>query len=535
MNKYLFIPFISFLFFFVVCADVFAERSETSRLIFVGTADLQGKLDPVQRSVNLGNDGAPIQVVGGIARIASTVKKIKNEEEAPVIAISAGDDLMGRYFHFFDGKTIVELMGKAGYDILGLGNHEFDRGPGILGEALEKTDFTTLCSDLAVAGTALENSCKPYLIKKYGSVQVGFFSLMTEEFPFVTSGGNIRLQADNLTVARNMVALLKKQGADIIVAVTHVGVAQDRNLAAKVDGINIIFGGHSHDYLLDYEQVGETLIVNGGEKGPALVYLDVTLAQDKTIIKDSIRFRLIPITEDIEEDRELKKRLTSYQAKMPEAIVLGKTETTWDLSKAAVRSGESSVADLVNDLVRDKFPVDIVLNNSGAFRGNKEYPPGPVTNTMLHEIDEFENDVYLLKIQGRYIKEILEHSASRLGSGAFLQVSGLRFTINLSGTAQIITEQDGKWTITKPGGRVADIQVAGENGAYYPLDPEKEYSVACNAFLAERSGDKYFWFKKFGINQKNTYTTLYSILAEEFDKRKILTPPQPDGRITVKK
>jgi len=101
---------------------------------------------------------------------------------------------------------------------------------------------------------------------------------------------------------------------------------------------------------------------------------------------------------------------------MPAAIVLGKTETTWNLSKSSVRSGESTVADLVNDLILDKFEVDVVVNNGGAFRGNKEYLPGPVTDTMLHEIDEFENDVYLLKIQGKYLKEILEHSASQTGT-----------------------------------------------------------------------------------------------------------------------
>ena len=249
----------------------------------------------------------------------------------------------------------------------------------------------------------------------------------------------------------------------------------------------------------------------------------------------SSRFSLIPITEDIEEEPEIKTLLTGYQKKMPAAVVLGKTETTWNLDKASVRSGESTVADLVNDLIREKFNVDVVLNNGGAFRGNKKYPPGPVTDTMLHQIDEFENDVYLLKIKGRYLREILEHSASQIGSGGFLQVSGLRFTINKSGAAQALTEQDAKWSITKAGERVTDIKVAAGNSDFQPLDPDKTYSVACNAYLAERSGDKYFWFKQYGMNPKNTYTTLYSILAEELDKQKILSPPEHDGRITFKK
>ena len=535
MIKSLFFALTGFLLIFVCLADVYGGGSETRRLIFIGTADLQGRLGPVERSVNLGNDGTAVPVVGGIARIASTIKKIKQSEKAPVIVISSGDDLMGSYFHSFDGKAIFELMGKAGYDILGLGNHEFDRGPGVLGEALEKTDFTTLCSDLLVVGTALENSCQPYLIREFDTIKVGFFSLMTEEFPFVTSGGNVRLQADNQAVAQNMVTLLKQQGADIVVAVTHVGADQDRHLAASVDGIDIIFGGHSHNYLLDYEHVGSTLIVNGGEKGPALVYLDISFAQDNTILKNSVHFRLIPVTRDIEEDKHVKSLLASYKEKMPAAVVLGKTETTWDLSKSSVRSGESTVADLVNDLIRKKFAVDIVFNNAGAFRGNKEYPPGPVTDTMLHEIDEFENDVYLLNIKGRYLKEILEHSASQVGQGGFLQLSGLRFTVNMSAKAQILTDQNDTWSVTSDGGRVADIKIVARDGSYHALDLDKTYSIACNAYLAERSGDKYFWFKQYGQDPRNTYTTLYSVLAEEFGKQKILNTPETDGRITLNK
>ena len=521
--------------FITLChtAGLYAGGTEGRRLIFLGTADLQGKLDPAVRSIDLNHDGNKISVAGGIARIAETLDKIQGEAQAPVVVISSGDDLMGSYFHFYDGKAIVKLLGMAGYNILGLGNHEFDRGPGILGEALEQTDFTTLCSDLKVTGTALENACEPYLIRTYDSVSVGFFSLMTEEFPFVTSGGNVHLQDDNVTAAKNMVTILNQKGADIIVAVTHVGVKQDRHLAAQVKGIDVIFGGHSHDYLPEYEQIGNTLIVNGGEKGAALVYLDISLTPDNRIQKDSIRFKLIPITEDIAEKKEVSEMLAAYKNKMPDAVVLGSTETTWDLSKSSIRSGESTVADLINDLIREKFNVDIVLNNGGAFRGNKEYPPGKVTDKMLHEIDEFENDVYLLKIKGKYLKEILEHSASQIGQGGFLQASGLHFVINLPEQPQEITDQNGTWSVTRTGKRITDVSVAAEDGSYQALDSEKIYSVACNAYLAEREGDKYYWFKQYGQDHVNTYTTLSSVLAEEFSKKKVINTPQPDGRVTV--
>lgn len=503
------------------------------RLVLLGTADLQGKLDPANREAPFLDNGKKISVAGGISRIAETIQDIRQKSDAPVIVLSSGDDLMGKYFHFFDGKAIVRLMGMAGYDIIGLGNHEFDRGSGILGEALEQAEFATLCSDLTVTGTALDNQCKPFLIRQYDTIRVGFFSLMTEEFPFITSGGEVQLQSDNLTVAGKMVKLLQKKGADIIIAVTHTGVLQDRRIASRVDGIDIIFGGHSHDYLTRYERINDTIIVNGGEKGAALVSLDVSLTPDNKILKDGIRFKLIPITEDIKEQENVQRALEQYRAKMPEAVVLGTTETKWNLGKETIRSGESTVADLINDLIRKKFEVDIVLNNGGAFRGNKEYPPGPVTDTMLHEIDEFENDVYLLKIQGKYLKEILEHSASQIGEGGFLQVSGLKFTINPSKQPQEVTEQNGNWSVLQAGDRVSDIQVKTGTGMFEPIGPDTVYSVACNAYLAKYQGDRYYWFNQYGQDQVNTYTTLYSILAEEFHKRKVINTPKPDGRVTV--
>lgn len=165
--------------FFLGCSSLPAAPSGSStiakQLTFIGTADLQGHLESALRSIDLGGEGQKTDVVGGIARIATLIKDIINQSPGPVIVLSSGDDLMGRYFHTFNGKAIFTLLDTAGYEILALGNHEFDRGPGLLAQALEKTKFTTLCSDLAIKGTVMEDSCQPLLIRKYHTVQIGFF------------------------------------------------------------------------------------------------------------------------------------------------------------------------------------------------------------------------------------------------------------------------------------------------------------------------------------------------------------------------
>ncbi len=78
------------------------------------------------------------------------------------------------------------------------------------------------------------------------------------------------------------------------------------------------------------------------------------------------------------------------------------------MSKIEMRKSESAVADMINDLMREQFKVEIVLNNAGAFRGQKVYKAGSVTDTMLKEIDEFGNYAYTLKLKGKYLKEVFE-------------------------------------------------------------------------------------------------------------------------------
>ena len=172
--------------------------------------------------------------------------------------------------------------------------------------------------------------------------------------------------------------------------------------------------------------------------------------------------------------------------------------------------------------------MDVVLNNAGAFRGSKIYSKGNVTDAMLKEIDEFGNYAYMLKLKGKYFKEILERSAASYGEGGLMQVSGLKYRIILPKQVQKI--KDGK--VIKTGDRVANIKLL-QSGEWVDLDPKKEYSILSNSFIVNHEGDGYFWFKKYGTELKNTYTTFYSIMAEAIDTQKVLSPKAKDGRLDI--
>jgi 5'-nucleotidase len=192
------------------------------------------------------------------------------------------------------------------------------------------------------------------------------------------------------------------------------------------------------------------------------------------------------------------------------------------------RRDESTVANMINDLLRNKYKVDVVLNNAGTFRGKKVYEKGNVTNTMLKEIDEFGNYAFILTLKGKYIQSILEKSAANYGKGGLMHASGLRYTITLPNTLQKVVDAK----IVQKGKRVTEAKIL-QNGKWVEIDPNKEYSVLTNAYVAQQGGDGYFWFATYGTDFQNTYATLASIMAEEIDEHKELTPKQKDGRLII--
>lgn len=139
---------------------------EAKTITVMGTADLQGLMSPSLQKFDLDGDGSKEQVkMGGIAHLATAYERLKKENPGAVI-VSAGDDLMNKFFHIYKGKVIFSLMSEAGYALYALGNHEFDKGSDVLAAALGESSFITLCSDLDVSNSALKGKCEPYLIKE---------------------------------------------------------------------------------------------------------------------------------------------------------------------------------------------------------------------------------------------------------------------------------------------------------------------------------------------------------------------------------
>ena len=514
----------------VLLLSFFTSTSMASKTITImGTADLQGMMDTAVHKFDTNDDGKKEKMeMGGIAHLATAYKELKKENPHAVI-VSLGDDLMNKFFHVYKGKAIFSLMSDAGYELYAFGNHEFDKGSDVLAEALEGVSFSSVCSDLNVSSSALDGKCEPYIVKEIEGVKVGFFSLMTENLLMVTSEKKVKIISDNVTSAKNMVKLLRTKGVHVIVLLSHIGYKQDVALAKQVKGIDLIFGGHSHHYVKKMGHIGKTFIVNGGEQGTQIIKVDIPLDENLKVLYKELKMTKIPVlTSHYVADVKISEKLQTYKKSFPKAIVLGKTKKDWDLRSDTVRKGESTVVNLVNDLMREKFKVDIVLNNAGAFRGGKVFPKGNITDEMLKSIDEFSNYALRLKIKGKYLKPILERSATGYGDGGLMHASGLKYRIVLPKVVQKIKDKK----VVRVGTRVENIKVL-DNGTWVDIENEKSYSMMSNSFIVENEGDGYFWFNKYGNNFQNTYATFYSIMAETIATQKILTPKEKDGRLEI--
>lgn len=486
-----------------------AEKSDFD-FILLGTSDTQGTLMPIA------NDKS----CGGYARISAAIKNVKQKyPQVPVMVVSAGDDFMDRFFKHYKGHAIVSVMTKMGYAFACPGNHEFDYGAEVFAEAIKQSGTTYITSDLETQNTPLAGNCVKSAVVDAGKLKVGMFSLMTSDISMISSSAPVRQTAGNLETAAAMCSELKAQGADLILCLSHTGLENDIEVARNVKDIDLIFGGHSHAYLDTPEIIGKTVILNGGHLGKKLVCYKVALNKNGSINTRNSVYELIDINTDIPPDEETERMVNHFNAHLPGGVVLGQTLEGWDLADHLVRTGQSKAARMICAIVRQQLNTDIFFTNAGAIRGTGEYPAGIITDTMLSQIDEFENYIYRFRIKGKYLKPILERGAANWAEGGFILASGITWDINLSAPAQVLEKREQGYSVVRRGQRVNNVMVGAE-----PINPDAFYTVATNSFLFDRAGDGFFWFEKYGKQVDNTGKSLLEIIQDQLAKTRTLDP-----------
>ena len=275
-------------------ASVFGRSvQQDERLTILHTNDTHSRIEPFP------SDDSRNANLGGAARRAALIKKIR-QESSNVLLVDAGDVFQGTpYFNYFKGELDYKLMSAMGYEISTIGNHDFDAGlPGWL-KILPFAKFSLVTANYDFSRTILKGLFAPYKIFRKGRIKIGVFGLGVELKGLVDPALTQETKyIEPAPVAKEMVEELRGQKCDLILCLSHLGYRSDQKLAGEVSGIDVIIGGHSHTFMKQPDQLNNsegfsTLIHQVGFAGIRLGRIDLTFSPVKQKIaylgSDSIR------------------------------------------------------------------------------------------------------------------------------------------------------------------------------------------------------------------------------------------------------
>lgn len=440
------------------------------------------------------------RLVGGADILANYFRKAPK----PKLLIDAGDWFQGTpEGSLTRGRALVSFFNAIPYDVIEVGNHDFDFGEARLKKLVQSLHMPVLGANVYSEKTGKRVSyLKPFIIKNIAGVKIGIFGLLTTNMPNLTFHKNIqglrfRREIDE---AKDEVKILKTQGATVIIAVTHVGIQtpksapfeDDRFIASHVSGIDLIVGGHSHTLLPKgvRDSVNHTLIV---QTGSYLTHVGKVTLWINPLTKKVVRSkaRVIKINpQKMGSDPQIKEILARYEDRVGKKMnqVLGHSPRIFKRKF----DRESALGDWAADCLRFWTKTNIAFQNSGGLRA--DLPKGPVTWRDIFDLMPFDNYITTMSLTGAQVREILEQGVS--GNQGMIQVSGIRFNY------------DPRAPLKR---RVKDIWVD-----HRPLASSASYSAATLNFLAQ-GGDGYKTFLK-GRNSSTQPTLVRDIFAQCAEK-----------------
>ncbi|HYZ25336.1 MAG TPA: 5'-nucleotidase C-terminal domain-containing protein [Geminicoccaceae bacterium] len=416
------------------------------------------------------------------------------------------------------GAQMIELYNLLGTDVAVLGNHEFDFGPEVAAQRIEESEFPWLGSNvLGPDGEPAVGTVDLHMMD-VGGYRIGFFGLLAPETDVLSSPGPDITIAPLIDTATAAVERLEAQGADVIMALTHDDVADDRELARRVEEIDVILGGHDHDPITFYE--GGTLIVKAGFDAHYLVAVDLALDRVKQgdeevveVVPMAWRYRL---TAGVEPDPEIQAVVARYEARLDEelSVPVGTTTVALDTRRSTVRTAESNFGNLIADAMRATLGAEVALMNGGGIRGDRTYDPGTVLTRkdVLTELP-FGNVAVLIELAGADLLAALENGVSQVedGAGRFPQVSGMSFAFDPS---------------EPPGSRIIEAEIGGQ-----PVEASRVYQVATNDYVYG-GGDGYEALSRGTALIDPSGGTLLANMVMGYIERQGEVAPEIEGRIT---
>lgn len=450
---------------------------------------------------------------GGIARVM-TLKKGIQLESPNTLFLLAGDTISPSVESItYRGAQMIDAWNLAGLDYATFGNHEFDYGPATLIERMRESKFKWIAANVIDRNTKKPfGGAEAYVIREFGGVKVGIFGLVLPETNSTSRPGPDVEFLDPCETAQKMVSEIHANGAKVVVALTHLSMGEDKQVA-KCSNVDVIIGGHEHTLL--ESAAGGAPIFKMTADARELGRIDLNISQkDGTL--DSIDWKVIPVTADIEPDPQFASVRAKYSGLLKElSRVVGRTRVTLNAASAIGRTQETNVGNFITDAFRRATGADVALMNGGSIRADAVIAPGVLTRRDVLSILPFKNKVLKLQVTGAVLRAALEHGVARSAEdpepGRFPQVSGIRFTFDARRPA---------------GSRIVNVTVNGQ-----PLDDNRKYTLATTNFLAIDGGDGYTMFKDATILIPAERAPLDSDVLTRFIRSVPAIAPKTEGRI----
>ncbi len=499
--------------------------------------DLHSRIEPINKydSTCSAEDETEGKCFGGAARLKTAIDERKQALDN-VLVLNAGDNFQGSLFYTtYKGDAEAEFLDQMDQDAMVLGNHEFDDGDQVLADFVGKTDFpiiygnTLIGANSPLAGTRMVE----YVIKDVGGEKIGIIGVVAEDTDVTSSPSDAVLFMEPVLYLMEAVDKVKEAGATKVIALTHVGLPLDKKIAAEVDGIDLIVGGHSHTLLsntdekaagpypvmVKNEMSGKDIpIVQGYAYGKYLGEIKLVFDDDGNL--KSAAGDPILLDASFKPNEAMQKRIAELAAPIEEMKkeVVGDSSATIDGERTTCRSQECEMGNLVSDAMLDRVKgqgVQIAIQNGGGLRASIDQ--GEVTMGEVLTVLPFQNTLSTFQLKGSDVKAALENGVSQLeeGAGRFPQVAGLKYSFDPS----------------KPAGeRISDVMVEGGDGSFAAIEDDTTYGVVSNNFM-RGGGDGYSVFATAGMNAYDYGPGLEQVVVDYLGENNPYKP-YVDGRIT---
>jgi 5'-nucleotidase / UDP-sugar diphosphatase len=474
------------------------------------------------------------ECIGGAARLVTAIAQERQKLQGQnVLLLSAGDNFQGSLFYTtYKGKAEAEFLNLMKFDAMTLGNHEFDDGEAALAPFLDIIKFPVTTANVKPgAQSKLGDRIKPSLVLEIGGQKIGIVGGLTNDVVDISSPGpNVTIE-DDVTAMTAEVEKLKAAGVNKIIALTHIGYTRERDVIAKIPGVDVVVGGHSHSLLSNTDPKAEgpypTMVDNpDGYKVPVVQAASYSkylgeikiVFDDNGVVKEATGDPIF-LDKSVTPDATVLARIKELGAPIEALKTQEVSETTAaiDGSRDNCRARECAMGDLVSDAILDRVKgqgVQIVFQNGGGLRASIDQ--GVVTMGEVLTVLPFQNTLSTFQITGKDVVAALENGTSQLeeGAGRFAQVAGLKYSFDKSAPVN---------------SRISAVEVM-DGGAWKPIDPAKTYLAATNNYVRQ-GGDGYKIFATDGQNAYDYGPGLEQVVADYLQANRPYTP-KLDGRIT---